>query len=746
MSIREIDQLIAAGKLIEAASRCEEEGDYARAVDLHEKLWNFTAAADAARKAGDDLRALLNLLSAQNRPAIFEFLDEIIEKKGPAMIKCAEVCESRGMNAHAARLYLAAGFHLAAAECFERAGLFLEAAGCFENADQYHRALDLYRQTLANITMQTPLSKPTEIEAACGLGRLLMKFGRPAEALPFFQRAQKILRHIASNTSTTSIELMCLQGTVSALLQLGYLYGAKAALKRLRLHPHKRSITLQECIDNPQFAPISTSAPEERLLVGRYRVDKLLGAGGMGRVYQAVDQLTQKIVAIKIFTAPFGPCGRDAFSRFGKEARVTGSLQHPHLVSLFDFNEPYGFMVLEYLDGGTLSDRLRPALDVGSCRSIMLQILSGLTVAHQHGIIHRDIKPSNIFFTQFGAVKLGDFGVAHLQNSEQTQTGGFIGTLAYISPEQIKGEAVSFATDIYAVGVTLFQMLTGRLPFSPPDLVTKHILLPAPKPSSLAPHLPPICDRVIERCLAKAPHERFSSLAELEQMIMQFPTEHTSHKAQPLLSETSSNLKRRATDRRFAVETPLVSNKRIQILKAQDLSLGREVLIVRITPGGHREEIFARLTAAAAWGNECLQRVFALDAEKGQAILEAEEGSQLNLDEKDLQTKLHLAACLGRALLPLHRAGFAHGGIELSAITYLGNAFTLSLVPTLLDPSKASVENDVRDVIKLLGWDLHRAFDETRLTLHSDELEQLVRLKDGEALACWAIEKLRGRE
>src|SRR6185295_5795979 len=138
----------------------------------------------------------------------------------------------------------------------------------------------------------------------------------------------------------------------------------------------------------------------------------------------------------------------------------------------------------------------------------------GLRAAHAHGVVHRDIKPANVFLGAAGEAKLGDFGVAHLQELGATQTGGFIGTLAFMSPEQITGAPLSYACDVYALGVTLFQMLTGHLPFLGPDFVGAHLGTPPPPPSSHKPALSPF-DALLARMLAKDPRARHESLEEL---------------------------------------------------------------------------------------------------------------------------------------------------------------------------------------------------------------------------------------
>src|SRR5581483_4972010 len=176
--------------------------------------------------------------------------------------------------------------------------------------------------------------------------------------------------------------------------------------------------------------------------------------------------------------------GQESYRRFAREARVISALRHQSIVRVLEFHEEEGLLVMEHLPGGTLADRPLP-LPRALCRAVLLSVTEGLQAAHACGIIHRDIKPQNIFFTATSRAKLGDFGVAHLQDLGATQTAGFVGTLAYMSPEQISGAPLTFAADVYGLGVTLFQALTGRLPFAGPDFVAQHLGETPPAPSSL---------------------------------------------------------------------------------------------------------------------------------------------------------------------------------------------------------------------------------------------------------------------
>ncbi|MCA9673157.1 MAG: protein kinase, partial [Myxococcales bacterium] len=524
-----IDRLVAEGDLARAAQLLETRRQWARAADLYEQLWDFSGAARAALGDGDLPRALANTLRGRDQAALARLFVELEHADRELQLRCAEACEQRGAPIRAAQLYRWAGEDTRAAELYEQAGMRLEAAELYERAGAAKRAMELYRQHLEEM-------KDSRV-AQLALGRLLVRFGQHAEAVPLLQRAVSAeprraddeepspdIRDANDAAEDDEAKLAAGVALVAALSRLGYPTAAEESLRFLQ-GIEGAPADVRECLDAPELTPVSEEADQGPVLAGRYRLGKLLGSGGMGRVYRGRDLLHERAVAVKVFTAPGGARGRDAYQRFVREAVATGKLQHAHIVSLIDFNDEMGFVVLEYMAGGSLAERLSGPMAVSTCRSIMLQVLAGLGAAHQRGIVHRDIKPSNIFFTAAGAAKLGDFGVAHLQDSGQTQTGAFIGTLAFMSPEQITGEPITFATDVYALGVTLYLMLTGELPFQPPGLIDKHLYDKPRPPSSRRPELPAICDEVVTRCLAKAPQDRYDALSSLIAGVERFPRE-----------------------------------------------------------------------------------------------------------------------------------------------------------------------------------------------------------------------------
>ena len=241
----------------------------------------------------------------------------------------------------------------------------------------------------------------------------------------------------------------------------------------------------------------------DNMLAGRYRLEKQVGKGGMGSVWQARDVLLGRVVAVKLIDSPESGLPR-AEIRLRREARALGSLSHPQVARVFDLCETDGdmFIVMELVDGESLAERLTrqgPLPPVEAARIAML-CADALAAAHLAGIVHRDVKPSNIMLTS-RSLKIIDFGIAaSLEPSDTTATAGLVGTVAYLAPERAVGEPATPATDVYSLGVVLYQMLAGQLPFqaeaSIAMLFAHATAIPEPLPSSVPPTLAGLCQRL----------------------------------------------------------------------------------------------------------------------------------------------------------------------------------------------------------------------------------------------------------
>jgi eukaryotic-like serine/threonine-protein kinase len=255
---------------------------------------------------------------------------------------------------------------------------------------------------------------------------------------------------------------------------------------------------------------------------GRYRIIRKLGAGGMAEVYLAEDQELGRRVAIKILNDRHA--ADDSFvERFRREAKNAAGLSHPNIVSIYDRGEAEGtyYIAMEFLDGRSLKELIvgRGQAPIKIAIDYARQILAALGAAHRHGIVHRDIKPHNVLVGGEGRLKVTDFGIARSGASQMTEVGSIIGTAQYLSPEQARGAPVDQTSDLYSVGVVLYEMLTGQVPFTgdtPLEIAMKHLSEVPKPPSELRPEVPHDLDSVVLRALAKEPGERYQSAEEMD--------------------------------------------------------------------------------------------------------------------------------------------------------------------------------------------------------------------------------------
>jgi eukaryotic-like serine/threonine-protein kinase len=256
------------------------------------------------------------------------------------------------------------------------------------------------------------------------------------------------------------------------------------------------------------------------LVADRYELQEVVGTGGMSTVYRAVDTLLERNVALKILHPHYGD-DAEYVERFRREARSVAQLSHPNIVTVIDRGESDGqqYIVFEYVDGESLKqlvDRTGP-LPARRAIELVLQVAEALAFAHNTGLVHRDVKPQNVLVTEDGEAKVTDFGIARSLDVEHgvTQTGTVLGTSNYLSPEQARGQTVTAATDVYSLGVVLYELLTGEVPFPGETFVAvamKHINEEPPSVLDRRPDVPIRLAAVIDRALAKEPEQRFPTM------------------------------------------------------------------------------------------------------------------------------------------------------------------------------------------------------------------------------------------
>ncbi len=301
----------------------------------------------------------------------------------------------------------------------------------------------------------------------------------------------------------------------------------REGMTALRLGSDGRAATLDAAPTRALSHPAGSDITQGGLFGGRYEIGGIVGRGGMGVVYRAVDRQLDEVVALKVLRPEGLASDPTLLDRFKQEIRLARRITHRNVLRTHDFGETDGvpYISMEYVEGVTLKELIsrKGALPVGVSLRIAKQICQGLEAAHQQGVVHRDIKPQNmLILPETGEVKIMDFGIARVTTvdgvSGLTTAGSVLGTPDYMPPEQAQGKAADFRSDLYSVGVVLFEMFTGRLPFpakTPLAVIMGHIQGPVPKPRGLNPALAPEIEALVLRCLEKLPAKRYTRAEEL---------------------------------------------------------------------------------------------------------------------------------------------------------------------------------------------------------------------------------------
>ncbi len=649
-----IDQLISEGKHAEAAAALRALGEPARAAQIYAKIWDFRAAADCARAAGDDILALKHLADSRDGVATAAFAKEIAARGPDEARAAASALSSKRMFDVAGEIREAAGDLEAAASLYQRAERMIDAARVLEALGRPRDAGRLLEKAITHGNASA--------SAHLALGQLLARLGQHEDAA----------RHLQAAAKSEETRAAALAALVPELAALGLPDAADVSLAAARAADPSLPPTVGE---NVARRPRTASLSGEEMAGGRYRLARLIGSGASGRVYQARDEVTGDEVAVKILAAL--DTDHDAFRRFVREASLGATHRHPNVVATLDFRADLGFAVMELCSHGTLADKLSTPLSPTTVRRVGLDLAAALAHAHAHGVIHRDVKPANVFFDGRGGAKLGDFGVAHLAALGPTQTGALIGTLAYMSPEQVTGAPITAAADLYSLGITLFQALTGRLPFLGPDFIAQHLGDAPPAPSEVNPKLGVAWDGLIASLLAKDPAARPASAAVVGEAIALVDAA-----APPVLSlRRAASVPRAASAPPAAPEVPAPATTRLSaevelgrtsistLARAVDGALERTVVLERFDEGHPDEKTLARLFALAGAASPHLQRVLDWNPTTRTVIFEAPAGDSL-ATRPALSSRLacRLLAQIATALAALHDAGAAHGQIDRAHI------------------------------------------------------------------------------
>ncbi len=567
LALKTATYLELAGEYERAMEMYEEGGNYAKAAEIAGILDMWEKAAEYYHMAGLPLKAaeIYEKLGDKKRAA--QIRAEVYEKEGDELsaaesylqsgdyLSAAEIFKRHGKYSRAGELYLKAGDYALAADMFATDGKFEKAAMSYEKAGDYLAAADMYRKannikkviemlikggqiveavslssksdTLENaVKLLEQLKGNSEelTEAVTAVLKVYLERNQWEEAKKIYEKYNQIeVRRNNLDIMYTLAARYEKEGDYEKAFDIYrkfidkklFYKDVKQKYELLRAKLETKKITGEK---NQESSSESPGVQKGRK---RYQILRELGRGGMGVVYQAHDTVLDRIVALKVLplSLRLNPI---AIANFKSEAKKAAALNHPNIVTIYDYGEDDGeyYLVMEYIDGITLRDYIKRKgrLNLKEVLFIGVSVAKGLAYAHRSNLIHRDIKPSNIMISikdKEWRVKIADFGLARAwQDTAQHQT-MVVGTPYYMSPEQFLGEKVDERSDIYSFGATLYEMVTGEVPFKKGEIGFHHVHTPPTPPSEIVPDVDKGLERIILKCMEKDPNDRFQNMEEV---------------------------------------------------------------------------------------------------------------------------------------------------------------------------------------------------------------------------------------
>jgi tetratricopeptide (TPR) repeat protein len=531
-----------------AAELAAKRGDTARAVELFQKARLAPKAAEVLSRAGKP-EAAARILADYHRDRgehadaakHFEAAGEMVEAADLYRLleryaEAARCYERAGAPAQAAEMYVGAGDRTSAAGCYERAGRFGDAAECWalvgddarecemlEKAGAHLRAGRLHREKgrddAAIAALQSVAAGHADFAAASALlgeifrGREMhsVAIAKLRDALGDHEldRDNQRVYYCLATVYEASGEIAEAHRLYEKLLAFDYRYEDVEA---------RLASTREQLRSAPPAEAASAPASAQGGKPGRYIIRGTLGRGGMGIVYKAEDTMLDRTVAFKVLPDALKE-NPQALKNFLREAKSAAQLNHPNIVMVYDAGEQDDvfYIAMEYVDGHTLKEiiKRRGRIAPKGVAHVLSQMAEALAYAHEKKIVHRDIKTANAMWTVERKAKIMDFGLAKVIEEVRNHTTVVSGTPYYMSPEQTLGKNVDQRTDLYSLGVSLFEMATGGLPFTEGNLPYHHVHTPPPDPRELVPDLPPVLVQIIARCMRKDPDERYQNAREI---------------------------------------------------------------------------------------------------------------------------------------------------------------------------------------------------------------------------------------
>lgn len=620
-----------------------------------EEACDFRGAALLAI-AERDGRAATRLAALAGDSTLFHQAEELLVRGGVDVVRLAAFeLDQRGFSSLAARLHERVGDDQEAATLFERAEQWLSAAQCHERLGRPIDAAKALERGLAHEEARDDLRE--------ALGRLLSRHGRLPQAV-------KLLQQIKSPEIKQRTDRL----VVRMLRDLGL----AVAADELELSLDGSDVeTLAPPSQHPSQPPVSVRP--KRTMFGRYEILRDLAQTPNAQLFEAEDLLSRQRVVIKLLVIAGRGGGRDAAVRFEREARALTMLRHPNVVPLLEYFSEGPALVMPFMSSGSLADLLeREPIVPARAVEIALAVLSALGEAHRVGILHRDIKPSNVLFDEVGAVRVSDFGAAHLSDGSTTVTAGAIGTAAYMAPEQRLFLPAAVASDLYAVGVLLFEMIAGQPPTQGE----------ASKLSAHHDELGDAHDAVLATLLAEDPARRPHHADEVKNLLLA----RTWSSGQPTRTPRAVVSVRPAPigGTRFVPTSHVEGLGDASAVRCKDTSLDRIVCVLPFD-----ERWLAVIRGFAAARSSSLAAVLLASEAEGIVVVEAPRGEPIG----DRVPTPQMLGQLRRAITELHTAGIAHGCVDRHHIYLDADGFPFLAFPSLL--TLATPTDDLRALSEL---------------------------------------------
>jgi len=735
-------------------------GQFDKAAEYLLRAEDLAGAAEAFEKGGDTVRA------SNYRGEVAFKAGKIAEaaaafQKGQDYQRSAELFEQIGMLKEAGGAYEAGDSFSAAGSVYFRAGLKEKAAACYERSGEYETAAKLYEEAQNG-------GKAAELYEKAGLtyksGITAADAGQSQKAISLLQRvtpgdenylaATERLAELFLNAGMNSLALERLQKVLTGKpvaaesLSLYYWlaraheaagsrapavdiykkilsedYGYRDVVDRVKALDAAGSVAAAAARAEPTARSAGGMASEPPGRIGKYEVLRPLGRGAMGMVYAARDTVLEREVALKVMAAAIAN-EPDLKLRFEREAKAVAKLAHPNIVTVHDLgysSDGSPFIAMELLTGEDLLAMLRrtPPPSLERRVTILVQVLAGLSHAHDAGIVHRDIKPANIFVGKDGKAKLMDFGVARLLSAPSTEAGSVVGTADYMSPEQVKGAKIDSRSDIFSVGCVFFQLLTGKRPFSGENVVATFQRITLEEPDyKLVPtgaHYTPLLP-VLKRALAKDVALRYQTAYDMAMALQAYlkdrslsdsirvaasevqieppapgrpPAVVAETLAKPAAAPAAAGAPAAATKApRFVLKEEIGRGPLGVVHRGDDSNDPAKPVAMRVLPPAaapHLPALMADLKAAAPLAHPNLVRVLgALDVSGQRTVVsELVQGKSLasalppgqKLPPAQVQS---IARVLASLLAFLHEKGVAHGSLQPSNVVSAGGALKIT--------------------------------------------------------------------